>query len=85
MKLLSLTILSLFIGLSSFAEKRKAVSPKLKGEIIKVFSVNEQLHKAFFDYEKQKGNIPGIATKLSQAIDGISDAEIKKVIKVFSG
>ena len=81
MKKLILALTCLFVSFNSFGENRKSVSPKLKAELLKMFTTNEQLHKAFFDYEKQKSTIPSIATKLNQAIDSISDPEIKKLLK----
>lgn len=81
MKDIFLILVCLFVSFDSLAEKRKSVSPQLKTELLKVFTLNEQLHQAFFDYEKQKKNLPAIATQLRQAIEEISNSEVKKLLK----
>lgn len=81
MKNLTLLIVCLLLGFTGFAKERKAVSESLKGELTEVFKTNEQLHQAFFNYEKQKSEIPKIANQLQNSIEKISDPEIKKLLK----
>ena len=82
MKILAIIFVCISIGVCSYAEtKRQSVSPSVKAELLAVFSVNEELHQAFFEYEEKKGTIPSLAAKLSESIKGISDLEIRKLLR----
>ena len=75
-------VVCLLISGNVFAKmNRKSVSPKVKKELLAVFEKNEKLHNAFFSYETEKEDIPGMAEQLSKAIDGISDKKIRQLLR----
>lgn len=80
-----LIVVSLFIfSLQSHGENKKQILDKeTQKQLENVFIANENLHQAFFDYKNQKTKITGLAQKLNQSMEMVSDPDIKKKL-IFS-
>ncbi len=76
------TLLILFTSQAYSSEKqRQSIDENTKNEILNVLQTNEGLFQLFFD--RKLDNIKTIANKVSQAIDKISNKDIKKKL-IFS-
>lgn len=79
-----LTILFVLIT-NTHAKERKTIPVSVQKELIEVFTINEELHNAFFDYDKQIERIPKIAEGLRLKIGEISDESIRKLLVYSQG
>ena len=72
-------LLAFGLQLKASEGERKELEKKERQEVIKVFEVNEKLHNSFYDYQAKK--VVRNAEKLAQAMEGISNPEVKNLLK----
>lgn len=67
---------------SQTKKSRASLDDSSQKEILNILTINEDLHKAFFDYDAKK--VEQEATRMKLAIDKLSNAEIAKLLKFSS-